>query len=270
MFAFDLLKCWFWLGQVGLAWICFWFLVMGSAPTQAAEPLPFKEGEKLTYHFYWGIFMVGRGTFEVRRGSEKDGWIFEVRGKSNDFISAIYPVKEEITSFFDARFMRSTRFQQNRREGNSHIWEETFYFYSLGHASTQSYVSGEYQWFEIPRNGVQDKLSTIYFMRCRDWNKSNEHAVLIGNDKRNYKVRIKKLKIEKIKLDDFSVIPTFQVEPNTEYLSGFVKKGRMWAWVSDDRFKVPIRVVAQLRVGRVSAELVAVEGIEGWPYKRRD
>ena len=255
------------LGRVIL--FCSWFLVMGSASARAADALPFKEGEKLTYHFYWGIFMVGRGTFEVQRDSS-GGYVFEVRGKSNDIISAIYPVEEAITSFFDPRFMRSTRFQQDRKEDGDHTWEETFFFYSFGLGSTQSYVSGETKWFEIPKKAVQDKLSTIYFMRCQDWDQQNEHSVVLGNDKQNYEVRIKKLKAETIKLDDFSAIPTFKVEPNTEYLGGFVKKGRMWAWVSNDRFKVPIRVVAKLPVGTVSAELVAVKGIDDWPYTRRD
>ncbi len=237
---------------------------------QAADPLPFKEGEKLTYEFHWGPIMVGRGTFEVTEIRKDGTCVFKVRVKSNDFISAIYPVEDVITSVFDSKKMRSVSFEQNRSEGDHHVWEETFYYYDSAWASTTSYTSGEAKWFTIPKDAVQDKLSTIYYMRCLDWKDRDTASVVLGNDKENYKVNMTKTEKEKIELDDFEPIPTFKIEPNTEYMSGFVKKGKMWVWVSDDAFRIPIRVVSKLSVGSVSAILIKVEGVEGWPYDPKD
>ena len=238
------------------------------APLAEAKNVePFKVGERLTYHFYWGIFMVGRGTFEVTELRKDGSYVFMVRMKSNHFISALYPVEDVILSEFDSHRMRSLRFFQNRKEGGRRTWEETFFYYSLGQASTESYVSGEKKWFEIPgKEKVQDKLSVIYSMRCLDWKERAEASVLLGNDKGNYKMSVKKLKEENLKLDDFVSIPAFQVEPSTECLNGFVGKGRIWAWVSDDRYKIPLKVISKLPVGSVTALLVKVEGVEAWPY----
>lgn len=238
-----------------------------GATARVTRPgLPFQVGEKLTYHFYWGLFMVGRGVFEVTEIDKDGNHVFTVRVKSNDFIATIFPVDDTLQSFFDSKRGRSVRFRQDRRESKDHIWEETFFYPRFGQGSTESYVSGERKWFEIPKAGAQDKLSTIYFMRCLDWGGRKEASTVIGNDKGSYEVKFTRLKTETIKLDDFTPIPTFEVQPNTEYLRGFVKNGKMWVWVSDDALKIPVRVAAKLSIGTVSAVLVRVEGAAGWSY----
>ena len=243
--------------------------VLGIFPSMAlfaADPLPWSFGEKLTYHFYWGFIMVGRGTFEVEKKDSNS--LFTVHVQSNDFISALYPVNDELRSLFNHRKMESINFNQDRREGNDRVWEETFFYYHLKLASTESYITGEKKWFDIPEKQVQDKLSTIYYMRCLDWKTRTSATTTLGNDKGNHDVKITKLKTETVETDDFRPIPTFQVEPNMEYLSGFVKKGKMLVWVSDDTFKIPVRVEAKLPIGTVRAILVKVENVKDWPYDR--
>ncbi len=241
-----------------------WFvLLLRAAGNEPA--LPYAEGERLTYHFYWGPFMVGRGTFAVARDPSGDGELLTVRVHSNALISSLYPVDDLLTSHFDPRRLRSTGFEQNRHEGQRHVWEATFFFEKLRRGVTQSYIGGESKWFAIPSGAVQDKLSTIYFMRHQDWRRSKEQHVLIGNDKKNQPVRIRKLATETVYLDDFPPLRAFQAEPNTEYMSSFVKGASMIAWVSDDERKIPLKVVARISVGTVSAQLVQVEGVGSWP-----
>src|SRR5687768_17199357 len=109
-----------------LFWICLVSLC-GLLAVSAADPIPFRVGEKLTYHFYWGFFMVARGTFEVVEIQKDGSCVLTARGFSNNFISAIYPVEDAFTSFFDLQRLRSVRFHQDRHEGRDHVWEETFF-----------------------------------------------------------------------------------------------------------------------------------------------
>lgn len=250
--------------------ITFFFLVLAVVAPVTAKNIvtPYKPGEKLTYHFYYGPLMVGRGTFEVNTGKNSEYEKLTVKVKSNAFISALYPVEDELTSTFDPRYRRSIRFVQDRHEGGSHVWEESFFFYDLNHGEMLSYTTGESKWFEIPSSRVVDKVSTVYYMRYLDWMHRKKAEVLLGNDKSNYKVTMTKLGLETIETDDFIPIPTFKVQPNTEYLGGFVKKGTMYVWVSNDQFKVPVKVEANLPFGTVSAILVNVEGIPGWKYSK--
>jgi hypothetical protein len=234
----------------------------------SAEATPFEDGEKITYHFYWGIFMVGRGTFEVKKGEDAKNLIFQASIRSNDFISAIYPVNDVLTSEFDPKKKRSLNFEQDLNEGKHRTWEETFFYYDLAKASTQSYMDGETKWFEIPSGGVQDKLSTIYFMRMINWDGLESASTMIGNDKVNREIVITKVREETIDLDSYKKIPTMVVEPNSEYLGKFGKRGKMTVWVSNDQFKIPIRILAKLDVGTIRAELVNIEGISEWPYEK--
>lgn len=243
-------------------------LLLTVPPTDAAPP--FQPGEKLTYHFHWGLFMVGRGTFEVGEPDADGNSRFIVRVHSNNLISTIYPVEDVLTSFFDPVRKQAVHFLQERSEGRHKVWEETFFFYSFKQGLTTSYISGERKWFDIPGGGIQDKLSTIYYMRTLDWKDREEAKIVIGNDKGNHEVTMRKIAREQLKMDDFAPIPTFKVEPNSEYMSGFVKKGKMTVWVSEDAWHVPIRVVSKLPVGSIRADLVKVEGIPDWPYELKN
>ncbi len=235
-----------------------------------SDETPFQVGERLTYHFYWGPFMVGRGTFEVESTDREGVYRFVIDGRSNDFISKLYPVEAHLESDFDWTKQCSIRTLQNRSERAKSTWEESWYYPEKSIASTQSYVSGETKWFEIPQTGVLDKFSMIYFMRGLEWSRRDFASAILGNDKGNYEVKVKKLKEETVELPNFAPIPTFKVEPNTEYLGGFVRKGKMVVWVSDDEHKIPVRVVSQLPVGTVSARLVKVENVKDWRYNLPD
>lgn len=242
-------------------------VMVGLALAAAAAPPveePYADGERLTYHFYWGLFMVGRGTFEVHR--EKGGIEeFTVVVRSNDFISAIYPVEDTLRSRFDASRLRSLSSEQVRKEGPHRVWEQVWFFYGPGYGWMESYLTGESKWFEIPSQGVLDKLALVYFMRHKDWRRRDRYAATIGNDKENHPVEVRRLGTEVVKLDDFPPIASFRVEPDPQYLRGFVKRGRMEAWVSDDTRKIPLKVVSRLPVGSVWAQLVRAEGVGEWP-----
>jgi hypothetical protein len=233
-------------------------------PGLAASDLPYADAERLTYHFYWGFFMVGRGTFEVRR--EKGGTEeFTVVVRSNDFVSTIYPVEDTLRSRFDPVRKRALFFEQMRKEGPHRVWEQAWFLYPFEHGWMQSLLTGETKWFEISPQGVVDKLSLIYLMRHRDWRVRDRYAATVGNDKGSQTVEVRKLGTEVVKLDDFPPIAAFRVEPDPQYLRGFVKRGRMEAWVSDDDRKIPLKVISKLPIGSVWAQLVRVEGVGEWP-----
>ncbi|MDD2711238.1 MAG: DUF3108 domain-containing protein [Verrucomicrobiae bacterium] len=245
-----------------------WALFLFALGAHAQPPQPFHPGEILTYHVRFGFIMAGRCWFEVQR--DKQGRdVFTVTGQSNDFISTFYPTKDIATSYCDPERQCSVRFFQDRREGKRHCWEDTFFYYSFGKGSTQSYTTGEIKWFDIPPGRqLQDKLSVIYHMRRQDWKTSVSHAAVIGNDKGCFEMEASKTDAGTITLDDFAPIPAFKAEPSSTYLSGFLKKAKVHVWVSDDDFKVPLRIAIKAVFGTLTVELVKVENIPGWPYQK--
>ncbi len=250
-----------------LFWLFLGWVLFGIFQDLRAEN-PFQAGERLTYHFYWGPFMVGRGVFEVFEGMKTGRFRFVIEAKSNDFVSTLYPVFAHMESEYDSVNRTSLRFLQKRSERGRVTWEESWFFPERKLGGVQSYTTGEAQWFEIPGAGVQDKFSLIYFMRSLDWTGRDSASAILANDKGNYEVTIRKISEEQITLPDFKSIPAFKVEPTSDYLEGFVKKGKMTAWVSRDEYRIPLKVVSHLSVGTVSARLVKVEKVRGWSYDR--
>ena len=93
---------------------------------------------------------------------------------------------------------------------------------------------------------------------------------MLANVKGNAEVAIKKIKTETLKSDDFSPIHTLKLEPSTENLTGFLRKGKVWVWVSDDQFQIPVRLAGKVAFGTVSAVLVDVDGVKDWPYATKN
>lgn len=236
-----------------------------DAPAAASDVgRPYADGERLTYHFYWGMLMVGRGTFEVRR--EKSGIEeFTVTVRSNGLISTIYPVEDVLRSRFDPERLRGVSAEQIRREGPHRVWEQMWFYHDLGHGWMQSLLTGETKWFEISPQGVVDKLAFIYLMRRKDWRAAGRYRAPLGSDRGSQEIEVRKVGTGIVTLDEFPPIAAFGVEPDSAYLRGFVKRGKMQGWLSDDDRKIPLKVLSKLPVGSVSAQLVQAEGVGDWP-----
>ncbi|NUN93466.1 MAG: DUF3108 domain-containing protein [Verrucomicrobiae bacterium] len=246
------------------ALLIFASLAADASAASSPSDRPYADGERLTYHFYWGMLMVGKGIFEIRR--EKTGIEeFTVTVRSNGLIAAIYPVEDVLRSRFDPARSRGVSAEQIRREGPHRVWEQMWFYHDLGRGWMQSLLTGETKWFEISSQGVVDKLSLIYLMRRKDWRAADRYRAHLGSDRGSQTIEVRKIGAGIVTLDEFPPIAAFGVEPDPAYLRGFVKRGKMQGWLSDDDRKIPLKVISKLPVGAVTAHLTQAEGVGDWP-----
>ena len=96
------------------------FCIVWAAGSLSASPLPWPEGEKLTYLIEWGILQAAEGTFTATTEPGKEGiQKFDLYLRSRGPIEAFYPIRSHFTSLTQMKPWRSLEYRQNRSEGGN-------------------------------------------------------------------------------------------------------------------------------------------------------
>ena len=79
-------------------------------------------------------------------------------------------------------------------------------------------------------------------------------------DEKMYELIINSGKKEKVSLEKYGKVPCIKMEPVGKFDGLFVRKGRMWLWVSDDPRYTICRVAASVPVASIKIMLKRVKG----------
>jgi hypothetical protein len=66
-----------------------------------------------------------------------------------------------------------------------------------------------------------------------------------------------------MKLPGIGKLDLIQVEPLAKFEGLFVRKGRMWIWLTDDERRIPVLMKSKIPVGSITAVLEKIEGVSG-------
>lgn len=254
------------------AGIASWLLLYGSglvgvggAPLWAGPPpagnVHFKVGEKLTYGLSWGVIAAGTAVLEVaeRRSLAGRSVVKLVHtAKSNEFLSAFYPVNNRVESMLDEEGAYPHHLLFNRREGKRKNDIEAVYDQAAHRATVTK--DGSTETMEVPPD-VQDTLSVIYFFRTlRAADVGSSTIIHVNHDKKNYKLELRIEGTERLKgpLGEFDTVRILAIMP---FRGLFLNEGNIRIWVTNDAARVPVLMKAKVIIGSVTATLTGVEGV---------
>jgi len=102
-------------------------------------------------------------------------------------------------------------------------------------------------------------ISFMYFMRSRPFQVGETVHARVMADEKLYDLYVKVSRRENLKLPELGRRPSLKLEPEAAFQGLFVRKGKMWMWVSDDEQRFCTRIAAQVPVASVSLWLSGVE-----------
>ncbi len=214
------------------------------------DNVAFGIGEKFTFDVNYGFINAGTASMEVAKMIDFKGrqaYQIQTRALSNSFFSSIYRVEDEVESIIDADGMFSWSFQKKLREGNYRA-DKAYEFDQLGHQVIYGKDTIEIAPF------AQDALSALYYVRTQPLEVGKSFFVDSFVDGKNYKMEVKILRKETIKVEAGS-FDCVVVEPITQAVGVFKHEGRLTVWLTDDRLKMPVLMKSKVLVGSISAEL---------------
>jgi hypothetical protein len=229
-----------------------------SQETDVQRPLAaLRVGEKLEYDVYWMGFHVGLGTTEVREKVVRNGrdtYHIVAIARTNDFLSKLYPVQDEIHSYIDVEKFHSVEFSKDLKEGRYRAIERTVYDYPNKKRIYERQKTKEV--VELPLEGsVHDPVSAFYWFRLQPIKIGQTVRTSVNSRDKDWDVEIKVLERKFKELRGGRSIETILVEPKTKYREIFYDRGRVWVYFSADERRVPVWVTFRTPFGPVNGVL---------------
>ncbi len=211
--------------------------------------------EKLAYSLSWLGIPVGTATQEI----VEEGVTRRITStaRSNDWLSAFFPVEDVIVSSLDksgASFPGLTRYYRMRiREGSHRRDREIVFAQDRGTASYHDIRSGER--LDIPIAGtVYDIYGSFYYVRYLPLEVGKPVSVHVLDGKEQRDVEVQVLRRERL-TTVFGEVNTIVIRPMVRQEGVFEGKGSVTIWLTDDARRIPVRAQTKVRVGSVVATL---------------
>jgi len=211
----------------------------------------FGVGERLEFTVKYGKIPAGNAVMEIPEIIEYDSHdcykIVSV-AHSNNFVSVFYKVRDTVNTIIDVDGIFPRKFWKKLREGGYRT-ERTTIFDQKNHIAITGNDS-------IPTYSfVQDAFSSLYFIRIQELVPGQEIFVDNHTSKKNFPLKLKILGKEKVKVPagEFDCIV---VEPVMRAEGIFKAKGKIWIWLTDDQYKMPVLMKTEVFfLGSISAQL---------------
>ncbi|MDR0645556.1 MAG: DUF3108 domain-containing protein [Elusimicrobiota bacterium] len=229
----------------------------GAKPAWFDESLKFKIG--------WSFITAGEAELTANKIFDVDGqpvFAVEAYAQSYSVIDKLFKVRDINISWISADLTKSLGYWQSVREGRYKrdewlIFDYKNSLYSIYKQNNKKELSKELIKFNGDR--VWDMLSSLYFVRSQELPLNETIYFDIVNVKKQYplKVTVHGKETIKTKAGKFDCIV---VEPAISGEGIFVSKGKsLKVWLTDDKYRMPVKMSVEVFIGSVHAELVSFE-----------
>lgn len=245
-----------------------------TRPTSRPEPVKPKEpefnyrnlnknayrtGEKLTFDIRYGLIVAGIGTMSVDKefdykNREVQRVFFEA--KSTPSFSWIYKVQNQYISYLDKYGIYPWKYIQKTREGSYKRDIEVEFDQVRGLAFEKS------KQYSIPPY-THDIISAFFYFRNLDLKSAKAGDIIKLSNYSKGKVFpldviIRGWQRISVPAGTFNCVV---LEPLVKAGGLFKNEGTLMVWLTNDEFKIPVKVETKVLIGSINVELVKAEGV---------
>ena len=234
----------------------FILLFFGVTFTGHAQPLPWAEGEKLTYLIEWGLIPAAEGTFTATAEPGKEGvQRFDLYLRSRGPIEAFYPIRSRFLSLTQIQPWRSLEYRQNRSEGGNVRTRRTVPEYAVKLGRFWPAPDKPEENFDLPEGPCEDFGSMLYHMRAYPWKKGESVTWNILENKELLFGKMTCTEIGEIELEDRE--PRRLIQLRCEPV-GASRRHQGWLdlWITDDNRRLPLQAHLKFRYGTFKIHLI--------------
>lgn len=221
----------------------------------------FPMGETLDYRIYWGVIPVGSSHVTTEWIAEEGRTLIAIRlrTKTNNFLSTMYPVDDFLEAIIDPETFLPVRFTKKLSEGRYRADETTTFDHKNLKATWTSRRNGKVEHYDIDAD-TRDIVTFMYYLRRKQFEPDTVNKYRVMADDKIYDLVVKAQEVDTVKLEHFGRLPCLRFEPEAKFGGLFVRKGRMWMWVSQDERRIATKISAQVPVASITLWLDRVGG----------
>lgn len=233
-----------------------------APPPPAASNLWFEVGEEVIYNIYWGIIHVGTSHVTTDWVAYEDGrTLLSIRfvSKSNKAIALVYPVEDVQHTLIDPETFLPVVSYKKSRQGRRRYNEITRFDHAAGKAYWESLEKGKKLTVDIEPE-TRDLISLMYLTRSKPLEVGSEETMRVFTSEKIYDLFIKVPQKEPVKLKHYGDVESLLIDPEAAFDGLFVRKGKVYLWISDDDRRLCTKIDAEVPVARIHIEIDRVLG----------
>ncbi len=216
--------------------------------------LPFAVGEQLNYNVFLGntAQTIGTLSFQVRARSRyfgRDGLLLAATGRTTGAGANLFPVNDAVNSYVDPSTLLPFRSEVRLEEGRRRVVQILTLDQERARAAKEDGTPVEIQ------VGTHDLVSILYALRSFNLAPPRRNAVTILAIYRLRTLSITSLQRETIELGG-QRISAIQLSLTTDDANP--DRLGLRIWVSDDRRRLPLRMIITTPLGPVRADLAII------------
>lgn len=243
-------------------------LILLLATLQSLAALAFQDGEKLTFNVKYGVVSAGAAVLEVKSSTYqgRDVWYLSTNARTHPFFDSFFKVRDKVESWWDKETLLPYKFAKTLHEGNYRQYRIHTYDQAKKSTSYQRWSYKDKNWnneeISLPFT-TQDVLSAFYQVRNSDLAPGRKVKVNITTDGIPVETEVIVHRREKLS-SIFGNINCLVIEPRLKAEAIFKQSGKILIWVTDDAYKIPIKVESAVVFGSFVAKLKDAQNV---PYK---
>lgn len=211
-------------------------------------------GEVMKYRVGWEFIDAGSATMKVLKTDA--GYRVQTLARSEGMFSLMKKVRDEIVSEGICRDgkMQSTIFSVKQLEHKYKAEKKTVFDWQ--HNKAHYTQNGKTDSYDVPA-GHLNILDAFFLLRGMPLKKGHVLKIPIFDARKLYDIEVHVLGKETIKLPSGRKVACLVIEPKLKSEAIFSSIGTMKVWLSDDEHRVPVKMSAKIRFGRIIARLAS-------------
>jgi hypothetical protein len=221
----------------------------------------FPVGEEVDYEVFWGVFMVGEATAKAEWINREGRRLLALTmtAQSNGLVEKIYPVREFMQTIIDPLTFLPLSFEKNSHDGHRRSHEVTTFDHAAQRGRWRSLLKDKQKEFPIEAD-TRDLMGLMYWIRRDPIQPGETRQYRVMTDEKMYELIVEAGRKEPVTLRKYGKIDCLKMEPKGKFNGMFVRKGRMWLWVSDDPRGTICRAAASVPIASIKIMLKRVRG----------
>ncbi len=221
------------------------------------QPIQLLKYTRETFHYNisWIGLLVGKAT--LKASNEKGVITITSQVHSTPFISTFYKVED----LAESKVVNGSplNFRIRQQEGKYRSDKETLFDAESKKVTFINYLKNTRDEHAIEGVLPWDVISGFYYLRTQPLEQGKTAYIDVFDSNKFFRAEITMLRNEKATAPATGEVDTIVVQLILKSEGLFQSTGNILIWLTNDEWKVPVRVEAKAPVGHVAAELTVIE-----------
>jgi len=240
------------------------------------ESYPFQNGELLEYKLNYGWFAIGKASFKIESDAfvydDEDCFNIQIQGGSSGFLNVFTKVNDKWGAYLKKKDLKPLYTYRDIEEGRYRLEEEVFIDHLNGSIRVEQFKAhrdiprrpSKYYEFSPEEVDLYDMISGLMKVRNMPLSQFSEGDTIFvdgffEDTFYNFSIYYAGKNKVKTKVGKFIAHKLIPVMPQNSTFDG---KNSLELYFSDDLNQIPVKVTANMFIGKASCEIVSYQNLK--------